>query len=95
MKKWKKHHVVCAYILAAVLCLTVVCLLLVKLKCSRDASQNEATTELFAMDTYITMTAYRFLTRIFIFTFLFPARLNILCYRFFKGTETVFSLMQT
>lgn len=58
MKKWKKHHVVCAYILAAVLCLTVVCLLLVKLKCSRDASQNEATTELFAMDTYITMTAY-------------------------------------
>ena len=41
------------------------------------------------------MISWRFLTRIFIFAFLFPARLNTLCYRFFKGTEIVFSLMQT
>lgn len=58
MRKWKNHPVICVYILAAVLCLTVVCLSFVRVRYSRDISNSEATTELFAMDTYITMTAY-------------------------------------
>ena len=58
MRKWKNYRVVRVYILAAVLCLAIVCLLFIKLKYSKDANQSEATTELFAMDTYITMTAF-------------------------------------
>lgn len=58
MRKWKNYRVVRVYILAAVLCLAIVCLLFIKLKYLKDANQSEATTELFAMDTYITMTAF-------------------------------------
>ena len=58
MRKCRNRHIVCACILAAVLCLIGGCLLFAKFKCSRDASSNQITTELFAMDTYITMTAY-------------------------------------
>lgn len=58
MRQWKNHPVICVYILVAVLCLAVVCLSFVRVQYSRDISKSEATTELFAMDTYITMTAY-------------------------------------
>lgn len=58
MRKCRNRHLVCACILAAVLCLIGGCLLFAKFKCSRDASSNQITTELFAMDTYIMMTAY-------------------------------------
>lgn len=58
MRKCRNRHLVGAYILVAALCLIGGCLLFAKFKCSRDASSNEITTELFAMDTYITMTAY-------------------------------------
>lgn len=42
MRKWEKRHRICAYIMAAALCLTVVWLLSAKFKCSRDADSNEA-----------------------------------------------------
>lgn len=58
MRKCRNRHLVCTCILAAVLCLIGGCLLFAKFKCSRDASSNQITIELFAMDTYITMTAY-------------------------------------
>ena len=58
MRKCKNNHVVRVYILVVALCLAIICLLFIKLKCSKDTNQSEATTELFAMDTYITMTAY-------------------------------------
>lgn len=58
MRKCRNRHIVCDCILAVALCLIGGCLLFAKFKCSRDASSNEITTELFAMDTYITMTAY-------------------------------------
>lgn len=58
LEKRKMHRVLCICIWAAVLCLTVFCLINLALNRSSDTSQNETTTELFAMDTYITMTAY-------------------------------------
>ena len=58
MRKCKNNHIVRVYILVVALCLAIICLLFIKLKCSEYTNQSEATTELFAMDTYITMTAY-------------------------------------
>lgn len=58
MRKCRNRHLVGACILIAALCLNGGSLLFAKFKCSRDASSNQITTELFAMDTYITMTAY-------------------------------------
>ncbi len=58
MRKCRNRHLVGACILTAALCLIGGSLLFAKFKCSRDARQNEITTEIFAMDTYITMTAY-------------------------------------
>lgn len=58
MIKCRNRHLVGACILAAALYLIGGFLLFAKFKCSRDARQNEITTELFAMDTYITATAY-------------------------------------
>ncbi|MGN1141436.1 MAG: FAD:protein FMN transferase [Oliverpabstia sp.] len=54
----KMYRIACTCILATVLYLAVVYLPNTSFHRLDDTNQNETTTELFAMDTYITMTAY-------------------------------------
>ncbi|MGN0358715.1 MAG: FAD:protein FMN transferase [Candidatus Fimousia sp.] len=59
MKAFLKRKAYClGCIVVIVICLTAVCLFSSLLHHSNNISQKETTTELFAMDTYITMTAY-------------------------------------
>lgn len=58
LAKRNVYYIVGTCILAMLRCVVVVYLLSALFDRARDTSQNETTTELFAMDTYITMTAY-------------------------------------
>ncbi|MGN0322902.1 MAG: FAD:protein FMN transferase [Oliverpabstia sp.] len=58
LAKRNRYYIVGTCIMATLLCVAVVFLLSASFVRARDTSQNEVKTELFAMDTYITMTAY-------------------------------------